>query len=60
MHRVFSPVSNRDRYSVAYFNEGMLDQEIVCIPTCLDHGEQPLHEPIVLEDHLRKRYGNSY
>lgn len=60
LHRVISPVSNRDRYSVAFFNEGLLDQVIECIPTCLKPGVKPLHEPIRAEDHLRLRYGMSY
>ncbi|KAL5332386.1 hypothetical protein BJX70DRAFT_404663 [Aspergillus crustosus] len=59
-HRVISPVSDQDRYSIAFFNEGLLDQVIKCIPTCVDEGEIPLHEPITVEEHLRKRYGGSY
>jgi len=60
LHRVISPVSKRDRYSVAFFNEGLLDQMIECIPTCLEPGEKPLFEPIRAEDHLRARYSRSY
>jgi len=60
LHRVISPVSSKDRYSVAFFNEGLLDQMIECIPTCLRPGEQPLYAPIRAEDHLRQRYGTSY
>lgn len=60
LHRVITPVSERDRYSIAFFNEGLLDQVIECIPTCLAPGEKPLHEPAVVEAHLQKRYGNSY
>ncbi|KAI1344535.1 putative gibberellin 20 oxidase [Xylariaceae sp. FL0016] len=60
LHRVISPVSDKDRYSVVFFNEGLLDQVIECIPTCLGPGERPMHEPVVVEDHLRKRYGESY
>ncbi|KAK5216381.1 hypothetical protein LTR96_008704 [Exophiala xenobiotica] len=60
LHRVISPVTSKDRYSVAFFNEGLLDQIIECIPTCLRPGEQPLYEPIRAEDHLRQRYGTSY
>ncbi|KAK3325138.1 sexual differentiation process protein isp7 [Apodospora peruviana] len=60
LHRVISPVTARDRFSVAFFNEGLLDQVIECIPTCLEPGEKPLHEPVVVETHLRKTYGNSY
>ncbi|QGA12499.1 hypothetical protein EYB26_000143 [Talaromyces marneffei] len=60
LHRVISPVSNQNRYSVAFFNEGLLDQTIECIPTCLKPGQKPLYEPVKVEDHLRARYGNSY
>ncbi|KAK0642060.1 putative gibberellin 20 oxidase [Cercophora newfieldiana] len=60
LHRVISPVSERERYSIAFFNEGLLDQVIECIPTCLGEGEKPKYEPIKVEDHLKKRYGNSY
>jgi isopenicillin N synthase-like dioxygenase len=60
LHRVISPISDRDRYSIAFFNEGLLDQVIECIPTCLEAGESPKYEPVKVEDHLRRRYGNSY
>ncbi|KAI1377808.1 putative gibberellin 20 oxidase [Hypoxylon crocopeplum] len=60
LHRVISPVSSKDRYSVVFFNEGLLDQVIECIPTCIEPGEAPLHEAVTVEAHLRKRYGNSY
>ncbi|KAL2844134.1 hypothetical protein BJY01DRAFT_264041 [Aspergillus pseudoustus] len=59
-HRVISPVSDKDRYSIAFFNEGLLDQVITCIPTCVEEGEEPLHEPITAEQHLRNRYGGTY
>ncbi|KAL2818019.1 hypothetical protein BJX63DRAFT_440315 [Aspergillus granulosus] len=59
-HRVISPVSDRDRYSIAFFNEGLLDQVITCIPTCVEEAEEPLHEPITAEQHLRNRYGGTY
>ncbi|THY36898.1 hypothetical protein D6D01_00076 [Aureobasidium pullulans] len=60
LHRVTSPVSDKYRYSVAFFNEGLLDQTIGCIPTCLADGEKPLYEPVRVEEHLRQRYGSSY
>lgn len=60
LHRVMSPVSDKHRYSVAFFNEGRLDQIIKCIPTCLKEGEEPKHEPVQVEAHLRRRYGSSY
>ncbi|KAI1498015.1 putative gibberellin 20 oxidase [Biscogniauxia marginata] len=60
LHRVILPVSDEDRHSVVFFNEGLLDQVIECIPTCIEPGEVPLHKPITVEAHLRKRYGDSY
>ena len=60
MHRVISPLNDRDRYSSAFFNEGPLDHMIECIPTCLKPGEEPLYEPIKVVDHLMKRYSQSY
>ncbi|KAI2627740.1 putative gibberellin 20 oxidase [Hypoxylon sp. NC1633] len=60
LHRVISPVLNRDRYSVVFFNEGLLDQVIECISTCIEHGEAPPYQPISVEAHLRKRYGDGY
>lgn len=60
LHRVISPVSNKYRYSVAFFNEGCLDQIIECIPTCLEPGEKPKYGLVQVEAHLRKRYGGSY
>ena len=60
LHRVISPVSTRYRYSVAFFNEGLLDQVISCIPTCLEPGDNPRYSPVVVEEHLRDRYTRSF
>ncbi|ROV92571.1 hypothetical protein VMCG_08919 [Cytospora schulzeri] len=60
LHRVISPVSDRNRYSVAFFNEGRRDQIIECIPTCLKPGEKPKYEPVQVVSHLKKRYWGSY
>lgn len=60
LHRVISPVGDKDRYSVVCFNEGLLDQVIECIPTCLGPGEKPKWKAVKVEDHLRARYGAAY
>jgi len=60
LHRVISPITNRDRYSVAFFNEGLLDQVIEAIPTCISPGDSPKYRPVRVEDHLQMRYGVSY
>lgn len=60
LHRVISPISERNRYSVAFFNEGQLDQVVECIPTCLGTDEKPKFDPVRVEEHLKRRYGSSY
>ncbi|KAK5993550.1 2-oxoglutarate-Fe(II) type oxidoreductase hxnY [Cladobotryum mycophilum] len=59
-HRVISPANDNYRYSVASFNQGLLDQMIECIPTCLEPGEKPLYEPVKVEEHLKARYSSSF
>ncbi|KEF54364.1 uncharacterized protein A1O9_09530 [Exophiala aquamarina CBS 119918] len=60
MHRVMSPTSNKPRYSVAFFNDGALDTVIEAIPTCVAPGESPKYGPLKVEDHLIRRYKQSY
>jgi len=60
MHRVISNRSGLDRYSVAFFVGISLDTVIKCLPTCLETGETPMHPPVRVEDHLKKRYAQSY
>lgn len=60
MHRVMSPTSTKPRYSVAFFNDGALDTVVEAIPTCIPAGERPKYEPLRVEDHLVKRYAQSY
>jgi len=60
MHRVISPNNGKDRYSCAFFNDGVLDHVVECIPSCLEPGEKPLYEPLRVEDHLKRRYLQSY
>ncbi|RDW72224.1 putative gibberellin 20 oxidase [Coleophoma crateriformis] len=60
MHRVISPLSDKDRYSSAFFNDGALDLIVECIPTCLKSGEKPMYSPVRVEDHCIKRYLQSY
>ncbi|KUJ07077.1 putative gibberellin 20 oxidase [Mollisia scopiformis] len=60
MHRVISPLSEHDRYSSAFFNDGALDTIVECISTCLGPGEKPMYAPIRVEDHCIKRYQQSY
>ncbi|RVX74420.1 hypothetical protein B0A52_01546 [Exophiala mesophila] len=60
MHRVISPSSDKPRYSVAFFNDGALDMTIEAIPTCVPAGEKPKYAPLKVEEHLFKRYSQSY
>ncbi|KAL1903476.1 hypothetical protein Sste5346_000103 [Sporothrix stenoceras] len=60
MHRVISPASLKPRYSVAFFNDGALDTVIEAIPTCVAPGEAPKYGPLKVEDHLMRRYKQSY
>ena len=60
MHRVISPLSSKDRYSSAFFNDGALDIVVECIPTCLKPGEKPAYKPLLVQDHVVRRYQQSY
>ncbi|KAK7900765.1 hypothetical protein LTR67_003049 [Exophiala xenobiotica] len=60
MHRVISPLSGRDRYSCAFFNDGAMDTIIECLPTCIKPGETPFYEPLKVEKHIVERYVQSY
>lgn len=60
MHRVIIPKNGKDRYSCAVFNDGVLDQVVECIPSCLEPGEKPLYEPLKVENHLVRKYLQTY
>lgn len=60
MHRVVSPLSKKDRYSCAFFNDGMLDKIVEALPGCVPAGEKPKYAPLRVEDHCIKRYVQSY
>ncbi|KAI9371274.1 hypothetical protein BJX61DRAFT_543813 [Aspergillus egyptiacus] len=60
MHRVISPLSGKDRYSCAFFNDGALDTIVECLPTCIEEGEKAHYEPIKVEQHIINRYQQSY
>lgn len=60
MHRVISPLSGKDRYSCAFFNDGALDTIVECLPTCIKPGEKPFYGPLKVEKHIVERYVQSY
>ncbi|ORY10480.1 putative gibberellin 20 oxidase [Clohesyomyces aquaticus] len=55
MHRVISPLSQTDRYSCAFFNDGALDMMIEALPGCVPEGEKPAYEPLRVEKHIVER-----
>ncbi len=59
LHRVINR-SGRERYSVPFFLTGEPDHEVVCLPTCLAEGEQPMFPPITVEQHLAACYRRTY
>jgi isopenicillin N synthase-like dioxygenase len=60
MHRVISPLSQKDRYSCAFFNDGALDMIIEALPGCVPEGQKPAYEPLKVEEHIVQRYKQSY
>ncbi|KAL4937764.1 hypothetical protein BDV06DRAFT_232379 [Aspergillus oleicola] len=60
MHRVISPLSGKDRYSCAFFNDGALDMTVECLPTCISPGDKAHYGPIQVKEHLVNRYKQSY
>ena len=54
MHRVVVP--ERRRQSIAFFHNANWDARIECLPTCLDDGELPRHEPIEAGPHLMHKF----
>lgn len=60
MHRVISPLSQTDRYSCAFFNDGALDMIIQALPGTVKEGESPIYPPLQVEKHIAERYIQSY
>jgi isopenicillin N synthase-like dioxygenase len=60
MHRVISPLSQTDRYSCAFFNDGALDVMIEALPGCVAEGEEPAYGTLKVETHIVQRYVQSY
>jgi isopenicillin N synthase-like dioxygenase len=59
VHRVVN-ASGRERYSVPFFFSGNPDQEVECLPSCLQSGEAPKYPPTTVEGHLREMYRRTY
>lgn len=60
LHRVVVPPADarRDcsRQSLAFFHNANWDAVIECLPTCLDPGGTPRHEPITAGRHLMEKF----
>jgi isopenicillin N synthase-like dioxygenase len=59
VHRVVN-ASGRERYSVPFFFSGNPDQEVECLPSCLEAGEAPKYPRTTVEGHLREMYRRTY
>lgn len=58
-HRVIN-LSGRERFSMPFFFDPDLEAVISCLPTCLDPGETPRHEPIRYIDHILAFTGKNF
>jgi isopenicillin N synthase-like dioxygenase len=59
VHRVVN-ASGRERYSVPFFFSGNPDQQVECLPSCLEAGDLPKYPPTTVEGHLREMYRRTY
>ncbi|WP_213771759.1 2-oxoglutarate and iron-dependent oxygenase domain-containing protein [Bradyrhizobium sp. dw_78] len=59
VHRVVN-ASGRERYSVPFFFSGNPDQEVECLPSCLEDGDVPKYPRTTVEGHLREMYRRTY
>jgi isopenicillin N synthase-like dioxygenase len=59
LHRVINR-SGRERYSVPFFFSGRPDHDVVCLPTCLSHGEWAKYPPTTTLGHLEMMFELSY
>ncbi len=55
VHRV-STVDRAPRQSMAFFHMANWDARIECLPTCLDDGEEPRHEPVLAGPWLMSKF----
>ncbi|MEI8238489.1 MAG: 2OG-Fe(II) oxygenase family protein, partial [Actinomycetota bacterium] len=54
MHRVVVPAGRRQ--SIAFFHNANWDAVIECIPSCLEPGASPRHNPIAAGPHLMQKF----
>jgi isopenicillin N synthase-like dioxygenase len=59
VHRVVN-ASGRERYSVPFFFSGNPDQQVECLPSCLEQGGVAKYPPTTVEGHLREMYRRTY
>ena len=58
-HRAFN-TSSQPRYAIPYFFHPNADTLIECLPTCLQPGEVPRHEPITVAGYMAWFRGQNY
>ena len=59
LHRVVTPDTGSGpsrRQSMAFFHNANFHARIECLPTCVDLGEEPRHEPVVAGPHLMAKF----
>ena len=63
VHRVVNPpaaLANRERYSIAFFNQPNFDALIECIPGCSGPGRPQLHEPVLSGEYILQKFRLAY
>lgn len=56
MHRVTPVMRERERMSMAFFHMANWDARIECLPTCLQPGEEPRHQPVLAGPWLMSKF----
>lgn len=59
LHRVVVPPAGSGpsrRQSMAFFHNANYHARIECLPTCVAHGEQPHHAPVIAGPHLQSKF----
>jgi len=56
VHRVTPVAGGRARMSMAFFHMANWDARIECLPSCLEPGQQPHHEPVLAGPWLMSKF----
>jgi len=60
LHRVKSAPPGKDRYSIATFFNPRDDYRVVCVPTCLEPGKEPIYPPCTVGEHIMEMVRRTY